>query len=263
MSRSRWALSALILFHLTAVAVATVPAPGDVDALEPRSRTAGRDAVAAALTPLFDRAATIVFDVQRTLHGLLRPLRRASQLYVGAGIPQRWRMFANPPTDDRFIRLDYYVESSPGAPALWVSSEIVLPVGAAESLRYFRGKAIRNALDTYVEKESGHLGIVLEAEEVDRRLFSELVPLVTHFRARFAASQLTPPARIVRTALWYGSAPIPPPGRRADDAALAERERRLAAYEQRSPRPASRLILPRRGQVEQEADVRWRLEYVE
>lgn len=264
MSEFRRLASILILFHVTAVAVATIPAPGEVNAIDPARRTDASDPIAVRLAPALDRAAVVVFAIQRTLHGVLRPVRRVTQLYAGGAVHQRWRMFANPPTDDRFIRLDYYVETSPEAGSLRVSSEVVLPVGPEESLRYFRGKAIRNALDTYLRKEYSHLGIALErGEQPDPRLFMELVPLVSYFAARYADRHLTPPARIVRTELWYGSAPIPPPGQRSSETALAERQKQLTAYEQRPPRTASRLVLKARGAVEQEAGIRWRLEHIE
>ena len=263
MTGARWRASALILFHVVAVSVAIIPAPGEIDDVGPPRSGMEGDPVSTALTPWFDRAARVVLAVETVLHDVLRPIRRITEPYVKAGVKQSWRMFSTPPTEDRYIRLDYYTETSPQAPLL-VLSEIVLLVPDGESLRYFRGKAIRNALDTYLHKDFAYVGTAAPGDaEVDAARYEDLIPLVRHFRKRFARTRAETSSRIIRTELWFGRASMAPPGQRLDETVLKTRRMALESYGRRPPRNHSRLILPRRGAVHRELDLTWSLEYVE
>ena len=260
MTPRRRLASLLIAYHLIAVSLAAIPSPGELDAVGPAGVEEPRDRVARALTPVFDRSTVLLARVERFLYVVTQPFRSITQPYVSAGIRQRWRMFAHPPTDNRYVRLRYYVQPFPGAPVANVYSELVLPVGRRESLRYFRGKAIRNALDAYLAKEFREVVSPAIEDTAGSGLYRDLIPLVRYYRGRFQRAQA---ATVHRTELWYGSAPVPPPGQRIDAGVLSQRREALDAYEQVRAQNASTVLFPSRGTVEREADIRWTLEFIE
>jgi hypothetical protein len=88
-------------------------------------------------------------------------------------------------------------------------------------------------------------------------------PLVGFFRRRFAIS-LAPDDIIVRTELWYGSAPMPPRGERLPDETLQARLAVLHGYYD-GPVPVilGSQDFPTVGIEEREADIVWRLEFID
>jgi hypothetical protein len=259
-SSYRWLVSSLIVFHLTSLIVATLPPPGELRKVAEVRTHVDSDAVAQVLTPMFDRTAIAVAKTESWLYSVFSPLRAVTRGYAGAGLTQRWRMFAHPSTADRYIRLRYYVDG--GGPTLTATSELVLPVGDGESLRYFRGKAIRNALEAYHDKDYRSASSTTAAEP-DPVVFRDLVPITRYYRSRFARAQSGTAANVVRTEFWFGRAPIPPPGRRNPPDVLVERAGVLAAYVAGTAVETSRYAVPRLGDIEKEADIVWELEYVE
>jgi hypothetical protein len=138
----------------------------------------------------------------------------------------------------------------------------VLPVADGESLRYFRGKAIRNALNGYLEKKLGFVPIDGVDDPSNSLVYRDLVPLVRYFRARFERNRLHSEEKVIRTELWFGSAPIPPRGQRTEVENLARRATALGAYREKRPSEVVLYQAPPEGTVRQEVDIQWRLEFV-
>lgn len=253
----RWMLSALIVFHITAVLMGLLPQPSELKAVTEVRHPVETDRVALVLTPIFDRLALFVERSERILYDATRSIRMATRFYARTGLKQRWQMFANPSTDDRYIRLRYYVDS--GEIFLNVSTELVLPVADTESRRYVRGKAIRNALNSYQDKDYRTPSL----DSPESIVFPDLVPVTRYYRDRFVRARLKNPQRVVRTEFWLGRAPIPPPGYQLDANTISKRERMLDAYKSLPQTTASRYTLPARGASEREADIVWNLQFVD
>lgn len=258
MSRQRWILSSLIVFHLMAVCVAVVPAPAEVPVAGPVRTPRGSDWLSNELTPAFDRAALVVGRAEPVLYMMLAPVRAVTQPYI-AGLRQRWQMFADPFTEDRYVMLRYYVDS--GGRTVETFSELVLPVGPDESSRYFRGKAIRNALDSYVKREFRETPLSADAA-VAPEVYQYLVPVVRYYRDRFERWH-PEMGRVDRTEFWYGVARIPPRGQRHAPGVLERRAEALAAYNPLRPASLPRAAAPRRGARAEDADIQWTLEYID
>jgi hypothetical protein len=192
-------------------------------------------------------------------------------MYVNlTGVAQNWKMFSNPPQVHQYLRVRYYIgrgKDGTVSPA-WTATELVLPAHPENGLRLVRGyrdafrdKAMTVALQRFHSKRADAL---VRSDITSRELPDDIAPIGRYFARRFANRTLQADERILRTEIWYGVAPMPPPGatlnRTATDARLSVlREYYEAPVQGHFGRP----VYPRYHSVEQEADIQWFLEYFE
>jgi hypothetical protein len=250
-------LSALLLFHAIAIGVDAIPSPDGLIAVKPEVRHPANDAVAARLTPLFDRAAIEIARLEPMIYSALEPLRKVTRPYINAGLRQGWTMFTEIEAADHYMRLDYYVASA-GSTTPQRIQELVLPVGRDDRIRIghdFRDKAIVNLMVAFFDDQSKP-GSAPEHPDGFR-------PLVRYFTSRYRSRELSDGERIVRTEVWWGSALIPPPGQSLP----GTREARLDALTRLYGGPVPSVLglssphAP--GDQEQDADITWKLEFVD
>ena len=258
MSRERWILSLLIVYHLVAVTLAALPTR---DALDRFNET--RLVRPTVLPTVLDALAAVAHDAEMALMSGSSPLRLMTRPYIQAGLRQRWNMFSNPGTDDRYMRVDYYYEAADSASDVMVVRELVFPAEDETRVRFvhrFRDKAIFNALETYFLRRDR-----VEARESsvsDAR--GALVPVAQHFTRQFRLSRLPPGSRMIRTEIWYGLAPIPFPGAELADRDLLMRLTALDRYRDATvPPQRGALAPPEIGATQREADITWMLVDVE
>jgi hypothetical protein len=267
MSTVRWVLSLLIAYHLAALTAAAIPAP-DALPFPSEIRHPSNDSIAAAVTPVLDGAARSLSRLEPILFQLSAPVRSLTRVYSEAGLGgQQWNMFSTPYTVDKYVRLDYYVvrDADPLRPRLL--RELALPAddeARVRLLHQFRDKVMLNTLDNYfkeVAAASASGGEPFEPEAA-RRLRG-LEPIVRYFASRLVRT-LRPGERLVRTELWNGEAPIPPPDQGWEREMRTVRLAALAPFRQ-GPAPVAASEVTRyqqRGAMEREADIRWLLVYV-
>jgi hypothetical protein len=274
MSGVRWLLSLLLLYHLVAVAADAIPSPDELTGVA-EVRHPHDDGIAALVTPMLDRAALSLARFEPTLFAWSQPLRQITQPYISAGLRQHWVMFAGTITGARYVRLDYYVATDGSLGNPQVFRELVLPSAREDRVRWLRqylDKAVVNTLDTYFTNLAKYHGAFDGIEppgrpsalESSESLPRDFVPLLRYFRTRFQRTHLPANARIVRTDLWYGVAEIPPPVQPVNDRVSKGRRKLLNEYQEGPTRIVGTASTnPQRGAVEQEADILWKLEYVE
>jgi hypothetical protein len=208
------------------------------------------------LGPPLDAVVRWVARIEPTLFALAGPLQTLTKPYIRAGLSQKWNMFSNPDIEAQYVRLAYYVRSrSSSRPR--IVKELVFPADPEDGVRVlhdYRDKAVVNAQMAFSlarTKQSGQTPALA------------ISPLVGFFRRRFAAS-LAPDDTIVRTELWYGSAPMPPRGERLADETL---QARLAVLHSYYDGPVPVILgsqdFPTVGIEEREADIVWRLEFID
>ena len=260
MSRARWIVSTFIAWHLLSIVISSLPSDAWIDRTEPPTlfpslaRTA--DALGAALSPM------------------VAAVRRASTWAVGnpaawyiemTGMGQNWAMFSEPPKDDRYWRVRYYVE--PTAGRSWTATELIGPSHREDRIRLlqsyrdsYRDKAFEIAFAAFVKRRKPS---AIRPDTRPDELPDDLAPIGRFFARRFAAT-LPPGERIVRTEIWVGIVGNKPPGRPMDASGDAERRAALLGYTEGpvEDRLMVRPIPPYHG-VEQEGDIRWLLEYYE
>ena len=170
------------------------------------------------------------------------------------------------------LRARYYVGSTttpqPGAP-LWVATELIFPIheeDAARGLRSYRikhrDKAMQNAIAAFHRRRDDRL---IQPGTGPEELPNDLVPIARYFARRFQRNHLLPHERIVRTEIWQGIAANPP--RLAPDRSDTH-ERRLTVLRRYHEGPieqrvAVRAAYPVYHAGDQEADIRWVLDYFE
>jgi hypothetical protein len=260
MSRSQRLISGFIIFHVLAITVAAIPAP-DKTLPEYRSSEVGLTYLGRALAPLADaivaplRAFHVdAWSATHTLRAVARPYILATRHY------EKWNMFWRPSRYHEYIALTYYV-AVPGSNLLRVHRELVSPAHGEGGTRLlnspsdpFRDKAISLIIETYFDKVSRERARNPSAplEPPQEILF----PIVNAFARRFNATGIAADEALVRTELWRGTAPIPPPGQVTAPAVLDERRRTLEGFQGRvDVVPTDRL--PRLGDGLQEADLTW------
>jgi hypothetical protein len=251
MSPPRIALSCLILFHVLAIGVNAIPSPDELnagDSFEPPKA----DALALSVAPALDTAVRWLAPVERRLYDVCRPVRALTRAYIEAGLRQRWDMFSRPETDSHYVRLGYYV-ASPGALRPRVVLELVFPADREDRVRVlhdYQDKAVVIAFEGFFSARAKQLG--------EPAISNQLLPLTRYFKRRYARGYLAPDETIVRTDVWYGSAPMPSRGERTSDRAAEARLDVLRNYYD-GPVPAinRRLELPRVSSREREADIVW------
>jgi hypothetical protein len=254
MSAQRAILSALISCHLLAIGVDALPPP---DRLSPvlSIRHPDGNVVARFLTPLLDAAAQRVARLEKRFYdmtGWLQPLTRP---YVAVGLRQRWDMFADPDVTNHYVRLDYTVSQSPEKPR--VVQELIYPARPEDQPQFVyevRDKAILVAI-----RALAHARRTKQVADPD-----DILALTRYFAKRYAADYLTDGRTIVRTEVWDGVAPIASPGQRVGSESLAARLDALRSYYEGPgwafiPRDRTVTI----GTLEREADIVWRLVFVD
>jgi hypothetical protein len=257
MSARRRLLSALLLYHVIAISVDAVPDPARMKPVASAAPVAS-DAVSRALTPVFNGLAAVVAALEPGLYRVTGPLRLLTRPYINAGLRQRWNMFTEPVVYDHYLRVDYYLAPT-GTSTASRFQELVLPVGREDRVRLlhdFRDKDLINLLIAVYTPPIGPIDPALPQDDLG---------MVAHYFRRRFESGSDPPVRVVRTEIWYGSAPIPPPGESVAPAVLASRLDALLNYYD-GPAPAVPVAAGARPGVtatERQADIVWTLAYVD
>jgi hypothetical protein len=249
MSRYRWGVSLLILYHLTAVAAALLPSPSDL----PADRSGRQPTV-------LDSAASALRSIESPAYRWTAPLRAITYPYRDAGLRQKWDMFSAPKTADQYVRVDYLITDA--AARRSVVRELVLPSQRDDRIRLrhdFRDKAIINAIDDFMIRRKHEAAGAQSAGAAD-----DLGAVAKYFAERLRATYLKDSETIQRTEVWYGLAPIPPPGLVVDADVREARDQALALYYAGPARSsASDVELPAIGATLREADIVWVLEHIE
>jgi hypothetical protein len=258
MSGRLWLLSVLVLFHVVAVTVDAIPSPDELRSVQTEIRHPAGDVVSHLLTPLFDAVAIHVASVEPIVYRAVQPLRVVTRPYINAGLRQSWKMFTVPELYDHYMRLDYYV-TSPGSPQPRRIQELVLPAGREDRVRIlhdFRDKAVLNSMSALLEPQSSPTSA---GDAPDG-----LVPLVRYFTNRYREQSFTDGDTIVKTEVWWGAAPIPPPGESIPEAILQSRLDALTHYYGGPVASVLGASSPHElAAEEREADLTWKLQFVD
>ena len=256
MSRERWLVSTLIAIHLVAISASSLPDPRELDLLR-ASPGQPIDAMARTVAPPLNAAVAALTPLEAHAFALTAPTRALTRIYIQAGLRQKWNMFANPVTTDQYVRVAHHVESSQDQGRIRVFRELVLP-GQREDrprlVHMFRDKAILNSFETLAINRTEHP----EAEN-----YSALDPVAAYFRNRFTTAYLAPGETVQRTEVWFGAAPTPPVGDRLPDSQVQARWSRLQRYWDGPVDVPAPRTPTEPGALESEADIVWRLEYVQ
>jgi hypothetical protein len=208
------------------------------------------------LTPLLDATAQRAARLEKRLYDMTGWLRPVTRPYVAVSLRQRWDMFADPDLTNLYVRLVYAVSQSK-ADRPHLVRELVLPVRPEDrqQLAYeIRDKAILGT--TRALARARRAGQVADPDDI--------LALTRYFARRYATEYLTDGRTIARTEVWQGHAPIAPPGQRLGAELLAARLRALGDYYEGpgwafTPRSSP----PTVGSLEREADIVWRLVFVD
>jgi len=257
MSAWRLALSALIVYHLAALSIDAIPPPSSlirVGSIRPPQTTV----VARYVTPILDRVALFAARANRYLFAIVSAPRRLTNPYIEAGLTQKWNMFSEPDTDDRYLRLAYVVSPGPSEKPIVVRA-LVFPAHREDAVRLlhdYRDKAVMLVLREFAQDRTKHPD--------QTPTWSTFTPLVRYFRHRYEEEYLTRGRTVTRTEVWYGSAPMPPPGDRLDEQDVSTRLDVLRNYYD-GPVPAifTNGVSGSVGSQEREADIVWTLEHIE
>ena len=260
MTRTRWILSAFIVWHLTSITISSLPtAPwvarvGSPSLFPALARTA--DQLAGGITP-------VVAAVRR---GASWAVGRPVGWYIAiTGLGQYWAMFSNPPRYDRYWRVRYYIQSS--SSRTWMATELIGPSHREDRIRLFqsyrdsyRDKAFEIAFEGFVKRRKP--GVVAPGT-LTEELPDDLAPIARLFARRFAAT-LPEGERIIRTEIWVGTVGNKPIGEPVNASVAIERRAALLGYMEGpvEERLVVRPYPPYNG-VEEEGDIRWLMEYYE
>jgi len=165
-------------------------------------------------------------------------------------------MFSNPVPADQYLRVDEYIAST-GSNRPRVFQQLALPAQREDRVRLvhkFRDKAVLNALETF---------LVTRAKDPAAGIPKDLEPVARYFREQFRQSYLHAGERVLRTDIWFGNAPIPPPGQRVGRSAADERHQALARYWDGPSEAFPADTAPEPDALQHEADIVWKLEYVD
>ena len=259
----QWILSALIVWHVTAVLIRALPDPGQLPGFAPSQPTEGWRGV---VTTGLDAVGLAVVPVTRSLADAVRTIRPPVDAYIRlTGVSQAWGMFSNPPRVDQYLRVRYYVRPHEGRP--WMATQLVWPAHREYQVRLLQSfrdsyldKAFSVATDLFHQRRKP---AQLRPDTRPEELPDDLAPIARYY-SRIFAQRLPPGERIVRTEVWTGEAPNTPPGRERDEQALNRRRAVLQAYYEGvvEERFRVRPYPPYHG-GEREADIYWLLEYFE
>jgi hypothetical protein len=192
--------------------------------------------------------------LERRLYDATAPMRALARPFARAGLRQRWDMFAHPQTHDHYVRLGYHIVS-PNLSGRRIVLELVFPADREDRVRVlhaYQDKAVVMAFEAFFSARALKMG--------DAAANEKLLPLARYFTRRFGQTFLANNEQIVRTDVWYGSAPIPPASSPRGDPEVADRLEILRHYYDgpvsaitRSPEP------PPLSSQEREADIEWGL----
>jgi hypothetical protein len=250
--------SLLISFHLVAITFAAVPEPlrpGPV----PLDHRAAPHPVAVWIGGVLDRMASGLARAESWFRASTRPLRAVTRPYV-VGLPQSWKMFAEPSLDDRYLRADYFVGSDSVSRRVVRRVEMpLLPEDRIRLLYQSRDKAINVSL-------GAHLRTSEEGMRPDGALPTSgatLAALVRHLHARLRSEGvLLKDEHVLRTEIRLGFAPTPAPGMRVDPDVSASRLRALERYRRGEADGVSAVPYARLNSTGTEADITWWLIHI-
>ena len=145
---------------------------------------------------------------------------------------------------------------------------LIFPAGRDDEVRLVRGyrdsafdKAILVATGDFFSHVANRRlppGVQSDA------LPDDFVPVTRYYATRFRESRLIPPERLAGVEVWWGTAPIPPPG---EQLTPAGRDARLAALRRYYSGPVDGVWTaanrPDFHAVQREADITWVLQYSE
>jgi len=261
MTRQKWVASILIVYHVAALLVVSIPDPEKFP-LQAANARSQPQALRSDLTLAIDAAARTVTVVRAAIYRSTGLLRQVALPYVAAGVgDQQWRMFSDPYLIYKYVRVDSHVGDR-------VYRYVVYPRGGDQRIRLlhpYRDKAISVAIERYVRAQIDSPSKTRELFRQDeavaaRRYFR---PIARYFRNRLTES-LSDGQHIVRTDVWYGVAEMPAPGDSPDAVVMANR---LLAIEPYLAGPAAVPFVtqsrPPRLWTETEADVVWTLLYID
>jgi len=273
MSAKRWALSVFFVWHVIATSLGSLALS---DPLPPvgASEQPDPNLIAATLQPALDSVAAIVTPLPEALARAAGPLRRPAAIYRDIiGTSQNWKMFSIPPQVHQYLRVRYYVgprddagQTAGGTP--WTATELVLPAHREDRVRLFqayrdsfRDKAMTVALQRFHRNRDDRL---IKPDTASAELPDDLAPIGRYFARRFERQALRPNERIVRMEIWYGVAPMAPPGTTPDRARADARQSALREYYAGPiPNHFGRPVYPVYHAGEEESDITWVLEYFE
>jgi len=255
MSGARWGASVLIGAYVALIAIAAIPEPRPP--ADPRSKSRLAAANVSGLARLLDSTQTSIASLQSLLFHDTAAVRPAVQAFTNTGIGggQQWYMFSDPYVVDQYVRVDSYVASDGGGSTRRLFRQLLLPAHHEDRVRFvhdYRDKAILVLLERYFKAQ---------AQRGDRRSPQELGQIfepITRYSRKRIAPLLAAGEHVTRSEMWFGVAPIPPPGMPEDRAAIDARLAALAPYHDR---PAE--VLPTDAGAEMDGDVRWTLLYVD
>lgn len=269
MSASRWFISLLLIGHVIALTVGAIPPP-DPAAPGTEVRSPTRNPVAAALTPVLDASIPSFHRLHELAWHGTAWLRGPATWYVGlTGLGQSWRMFMNPPQYDEYLLVRYHVvnaDSPTGSRSAWTARELAFPAHREDRVRLlqsFRDSYTDKAIAMAIADSMGLRGAPAGAAGADADGPEPLESVANFFSQRFAERHLIPGEAISRTEIWIARAGNRPPGSPAQPGVLRARRAVLERYylgpvETRSIQSH----FPRNGDIFQEADLTWVLEYI-
>jgi hypothetical protein len=252
---SRAILSALIVLHLVAITIRAIPSPDRLSFDAPRHPPS--NIIARTLTPIADTAHDGLRRVHPFIYRLSDSMRALTTPYRFVALSQNWRMFAEPGPENEYIRLRYYLTSSP-LDRVDVVQELVFPAQREDRLRLthaFRDKAFLNAFAAFSDARN---------RSIPDAGATHLGPVTRYYGGRYLARHPDEKRPIVRTELWRGLASITPPGQRLSEQMVEARLAVLRGYHEGKPpvgRSDPRLL--RVGSREREADISWHLAFID
>jgi hypothetical protein len=274
MSAKRWALSAFFVWHIASTVLGALASSNTVQPVASVSVHPPSNLLAAILTPVFDRIAVVAAPIPAALDWAAGPVGGVFDAYLAlAGLGQNWKMFYAPPDVHQYLRARYYVGprgdngKSAGAPT-WTATELILPAHREDQIRFlqsyrdsYRDKALAVALERFQRARDVDL---VRRDTTSAELPDDLAPVARYFARRFERVTLRPDERVLRTEIWYGTAPIPPPGSTPDPTLTEARWAVLREYYgEPVQNHVGRPTYPVYHRVEREADISWVLDYFE
>jgi hypothetical protein len=268
MPRGSLLISALVVCHLLAILVSTIPEPTapilpnpDI----PRSERSNR--LAQLIGPSADVLAQSVSAAHRAIWSSFGPAIDAARFYVSVvGVRQNWAMFGSPPRYDSYARARYYVASARKTGVSWTATELAMPATQEDDIRVlesFPGSFWDKAFEvSMVEFWQHRRKYKIGPETSSQELPDDLRPALRYLVRRFAENHLVPGERVVRAEFWYGTADNPPPESTVPAGSPPARLEIMHRYyagpvELRLPNPP----IPPYHSVEREGDIVWVLEY--
>jgi hypothetical protein len=282
-TRTQILVSALAAFHLVSITTAAIIR--DPQDAQPAHRNDQGGGLPTMLTSGLSAIAEGIASANAELWRRSNGLRQITTPYIRTlTLDQRWNMFSRSSQAEEYVRISFGlmpgVPAPDGREAARVVHELVYPTWRADRIRAlrayrdsYRDKAIEQVVFGFVEKNGPQLLRELtqrrrlgfrDAPDLQHRLDAlseDFGALTRYYRAQYGRHFLQPEETIGRTEVWFGVAPIAPPGEPAGLDRQA-RDRALAAYFD-GPVATVRAEQPSLGTEERGAGVIWTLYYVE